>query len=293
MSRDGNWVVGLNAGAPEATVEARAVVLADGGFQANPALLRKYVGTDQVKRRATGTGQGDGLKMGLSVGGVAVNTSGFYGHLLALRALSDDQLWPYPILDALGSVGIVVGPAGRRLVDETHSGVTTTNAIAWSSDPLGHFVVFDDEAWNAEGRQGVTPANPHLIDHGATVFSAAILDELCRLAGIDQRGLAASTESVLRDPTHADPPRARPPKLSVPPFYAIPLVCGVTFTMGGLKVDGCARVLDRADSPIPGLFAAGGTMGGLHGGPRAGYAGGLLEAAVFGLLAGETAARRG
>jgi fumarate reductase flavoprotein subunit len=60
-----------------------------------------------------------------------------------------------------------------------------------------------------------------------------------------------------------------------------------------LRVDGHARVLDDRGEPIEGLYAAGGTMGGLHGGPNAGYAGGLLEAAVFGLLAGEHAAGRG
>jgi aldehyde dehydrogenase (NAD+) len=68
-------------------------------------------------------------------------------------------------------------------------------------------------------------------------------------------------------------------------------VAGVTFTLGGLRVDGRARVLDTGGAVIPGLYAAGGTMGGLHGGPRAGYVGGLLEAAVFGLLAGEDARR--
>jgi fumarate reductase flavoprotein subunit len=50
--------------------------------------------------------------------------------------------------------------------------------------------------------------------------------------------------------------------------------------------------LDADERPIPGLLAAGGTMGGLNGGPRSGYAGGWSEAASFGLLAAETAANR-
>jgi succinate dehydrogenase/fumarate reductase flavoprotein subunit len=61
--------------------------------------------------------------------------------------------------------------------------------------------------------------------------------------------------------------------------------------MGGLLVDGYARVLDLDERPIRGLFAAGGTMGGLHGGPRGGYVGGLSSALVFGLLAAEGADR--
>jgi fumarate reductase flavoprotein subunit len=80
--------------------------------------------------------------------------------------------------------------------------------------------------------------------------------------------------------------------LDAPPFRGIPVVAGVTFTLGGLRVDGSARVVDPSGAPIAGLYAAGGTMGGLHGGPRVGYAGGLLEAAVFGLLAGAHAGSR-
>jgi fumarate reductase flavoprotein subunit len=68
---------------------------------------------------------------------------------------------------------------------------------------------------------------------------------------------------------------------------AIPIVAGITFTMGGLLVNPSAQVLDEAERPIPGLYAAGGTMGGLQGGPRIGVAGGWSEASTFALLAVE------
>src|SRR2546430_16441630 len=64
--------------------------------------------------------------------------------------------------------------------------------------------------------------------------------------------------------------RAGTVKLERPPFHAIPVVAGVTFTFGGLRVDDHARVLTAAGEPVGGLYAAGGTMGGLHGGPGAG-----------------------
>jgi fumarate reductase flavoprotein subunit len=270
-------------------VRAQSVVLADGGFQANPALLRRYVGTDQIRRRATGTGSGDGLLMGLANGGVAVNMAGFYGHLLARASLERDDLWPYPILDLLAEVGAVVTTAGTRIVDEHLGGVTTTNAVAWSSDPAGCWLIVDDDAWQHEGTIGVTPPNPWLPAHGATVHTAATVRDVAALAGIDEPALERAISDV-RDGIATSPARTGVAKLRRPPFHAIALVAGVTFTLGGLRVDDHARVLDHRGDPIDGLYAAGGTMGGLHGGPRAGYAGGLLEAAVFGLLAGEHAA---
>lgn len=292
-----SWAVGVSAwprpergsGATD-WVGARTVALCDGGFQADPELLRRYVGTDAVRLRAAETSTGDGLRMGLAAGGVAVEMAGFYGHLLGREALWRDDLWPYPILDLVASVGTVVGPDGRRLVDEGHSGVTTSNVIAWSGNPDRCWLVVDHAGWEEEGRVGVTPPNPYLPDHGGTVMEATSVAELAALANIDLDGLVA-TVAQLADPSNAVPARTGRVRLSAPPFHAVAVCVGVTFTLGGLRVDGSARVLDAAGDPIPGLYAAGGTMGGLHGGPRAGYAGGLLEAAVFGLLAGADAAR--
>ena len=73
------------------------------------------------------------------------------------------------------------------------------------------------------------------------------------------------------------------------PFYAMPICAAITNTMGGIVVDGDARVLDKNDKPIPGLYAAGSTVGGLDGGPHAGYVGGLIKATI-GLRAAETIA---
>jgi fumarate reductase flavoprotein subunit len=267
---------------------ARAVVLADGGFQADPALLRRFVGTDRVRLRAAGTGTGDGLRMGMSVGAAAVQMRWFYGHLLAREAMRDGRLWPYPILDLLAGAGIVVGRNGRRIADEGHNGVTTANAVAGSDSPDGCWLVCDEAAWRADGSVGVCAPNPYLMQAGATVLRAPSIEALASEAGLDPAALSATAGEVLAG--QGRPARTGTVKLQQPPFYAVPLIAGVTFTLGGLRADGRARVLGTDGAAIPGLYAAGGTMGGLHGGPRAGYVGGLLEAAVFGLLAGEDAA---
>jgi tricarballylate dehydrogenase len=78
--------------------------------------------------------------------------------------------------------------------------------------------------------------------------------------------------------------------LDTPPFEAYQVTCGITFTFGGLRIDAAAQVLDTDLQPIPGLYAAGELVGGLF---YFNYPGGtgLMAGAVFGRLAGTSAAR--
>ena len=68
---------------------------------------------------------------------------------------------------------------------------------------------------------------------------------------------------------------------------AIPICPGITYTMVGIETDAQAQVLDAKATPIPGLFAAGATTGGLEGGKDTAYIGGLIKSGSFGLLAAE------
>ena len=79
--------------------------------------------------------------------------------------------------------------------------------------------------------------------------------------------------------------------IATPPFYAAPAIAGVTYTMGGIAIDGDARVLRRDGGSIEGLFAAGSATGGHEGGPRVGYTGGLSKALTFGWCAARAIAR--
>ena len=79
--------------------------------------------------------------------------------------------------------------------------------------------------------------------------------------------------------------------ITTPPFYAAPAIAGVTYTMGGIAIDGDARVLHRDGGSIEGLFAAGSATGGHEGGPRVGYTGGLSKALTFGWCAARAIAR--
>ena len=291
-------VIGTDRDRTGFRVRAHAVVLADGGFQANPAELRAHVSPapERLVQRNAGTGLGDGLRMAEAAGARLTERSKFYGHVLSRDALTNDKLWPYPWLDELVRSSIMIGADGRRFVDEGHGGVHVANQIAALADPAATSVIFDHAAWLGPGCERALSPNPYLQRIGGTVHSAPSLEALATLLAlpgevlIDEvtrfnAALAAGTLPGLIPPRTTTRFRAWPMLQS--PFYAIPAAAGITYTMGGIAIDGYSRVLGENDRPIPGLYAAGSCTGGLEGGPRAGYAGGLCKASTTGLRAGE------
>jgi len=301
LASEGGSVTGVvieNRGGRLTTVSAPAILLADGGFQADDELLRRYVGAgkSQIKLRGIETGTGDGLRMALDMGALVANMQYLYGHCLCRDALTNDQLWPYPWLDEIIKASLLVTSAGRRAGDEGVGGVGMANAIVRSGDPLGCWAIFDQAVWEGPGRGGFVPANPLIPKLGGTVVSADSLNELATRTGID---VAALTETVAahnrycREGAPLVPARTgKAHALEHMPWYAIPAVAGITDTCGGLLVNANAQVLGPGQLPIPGLYAAGTAMGGLQGAPQGGYVGGLSQAITFGVLAAEHIVKR-
>lgn len=284
------WRLQVSVAGRDTVVRTNAVIFADGGFQANPRLVRKHIGTAALRLRATTSSTGDALLMGQSVGADVCHMDGFYGHLLVHEALNDRRFWPYPILDGLASRGVIVDRRGRRFVDEAHSGVTTTNAVArLQRDDAPCWLVFDSAAWNSIGSVGDTPPNPYLVDQDAGIVRSKSIRQLAAATSMDATELRDTIRAVSERPHAARPPRSQAVAITRAPYFAVSVVAGVTFTLGGLRANSRAQVLDKDGRVLTGLYAAGGAMGGLHGGPRDGYLGGLLEAAVFGRIAGHHA----
>jgi fumarate reductase flavoprotein subunit len=126
-----------------ARMMAKAVVVADGGFQANLAMLKDTVTPqpDRIKVRATPSGTGDGIRMARDAGARITEVGAFYGHIQAREAMHDDRLWPYPNIDIAATGSILVDGSGNRFVDEGRGAVFITNAIAKLADPLSASVV--------------------------------------------------------------------------------------------------------------------------------------------------------
>ncbi|NKB19449.1 MAG: FAD-dependent oxidoreductase [Alphaproteobacteria bacterium] len=297
-------VIGIEAisEAEPQTLSANAIVIADGGFQANAELVKQNIGCDisHLQCRNAGTGVGDGMRMATEIGAEAVGLDSFYGHVLSRDAMTNEKLWPYPQVDLICATNIVVDSDGQRFADEGLGGISIANAIARLDDPLSATTIFDARTWeDAKTTDNVPPPNPSLPDAGGTVIEAATLRELADAASINAAGLSvtialynehiAYSAGPALSPIHTQTTYTAQPIID-PPFYAIPVCAGITVTSGGLSVNGRGQVMDTNDQPITGLHAAGSTVGGLEGGPRAAYVGGLIKSFCIGLLAAETIA---
>lgn len=284
---------------------AKAVVLADGGFEGNKEMVRRFITPhpEHLTMRAPESGKGDGMRFAEEAGGKLVSMEAFYGHILSADSLHREGLSPFPFLEFLAATGMMVDANGERFVEETKAGHFTSNALSRHGNGLAH-VIFDDAMWNSIGKHFFCPPNPNLVNAGGTLHKADDIEALAKKIGLDPKRLrdlidaqnrkaeASRAEDVRLASTRAAMPsygKGKHPAqaFTTPPYYAAPACAAMTCTLGGIAIDADARVLRKTGGVIRGLYAAGSSAGGVEGGPEVGYLGGLMKALVFGLLAAE------
>jgi fumarate reductase flavoprotein subunit len=279
------WRLTVDGPRPARHVEARHVVLCDGGFQASREMLTRYVGPQAsgIVLRAAVTGTGDALRMGLAAGAATAGLGRFYGHILSRDALHRD-LWPYPVLDALCEQGLIIDRWGRPLAAGFADGIQLANILARTEDPRGWSVVVPAGQGRGQGGGPAPAAGAAALDHlerlGGTVSRAGDARRLAAELGLPADRLAAAIEQRLGRPAAAGA------------LIGVPIVPGITATMGGLAVRADGAVLADDGSVLAGLFACGSACGGIQGGPRGGYLGGLAVAAVTAWITAATISRR-
>ena len=297
-------VVSATGGAPRLH-RAPAVILASGGFEADPEMRAAHLGPQwrEVKVRGTPHNTGDGITMGLMAG--AQRAGDWSGcHAVAwdanAPAYNTRRLSQHYERDSY-PFGVYVNIRGERFVDEGEDFRNYTYAR------IGQEIIRQPEqrAFQIFDKKTVPLLKAPYTLPDTTRIEAPTWGELAGKAGIEagplERTIAAFNASVNArpfNPAVKDGKAAlglRPPKsnwaqpLDVPPYVCFPVTCGITFTFGGLRIAPDARVLDVRDAPLRGLFACGELVGGLF---RHNYLGGsgLTAGAVFGRLAGEGAA---
>jgi tricarballylate dehydrogenase len=290
-------------------VTARAVILAAGGFEANPQLRASYLGPgwDMAKVRGTPYNTGEVLQMALALGAQP------YGHWSGCHSVAWDAAAPsaggdrevtnlftkqsYPL-------GVVVNSDVQRFIDEGEDYRNYTYA-KYGSEIMKQPGALAYQLFDAKTEPLLR--QDEYTAPGVSRFEAATIRELATKIQLDPDALHklvsdfnASIRDVEFNPAIKDGRRTvgiEPKKsnwalaLDTPPYYAFAVTCGITFTFGGLHIDKQAQVLDRVGVPMPGLYAAGELVGGIfyHNYPGGS---GLTAGAVFGRLAGRSAASR-
>jgi fumarate reductase flavoprotein subunit len=293
-------VVGVKAkktdGTPVVLKANKGVVMATGGFSANPEMRAKYniYWPDLPKTMPTtntSAATGDGIVMGEAVGANLVGM-GFI------------QLMPssHPVTGALSGglwtsaeSQVFVNKEGRRFVNEYAERDVLAAAALKQPDGLFYIICDQVTAGNPQpgGKNGWGDDIDTLIET-KSVYKADTLEDLAKQLGMSPSVLV---EEIKKYNSYVeqghDPEFGKSnfgPKIEVPPFYATPRSPSVHHTMGGLEIDTLARVIDKNGKPIPGFYAAGEVTGGIHAGNRLG-GNALADVMVFGRIAGESAAK--
>lgn len=286
-------VVGVKTslqGQPYDFKATKGVVIATGGFAANVDMRTKanpFYGAG-FKTTNLPSAQGEGITMGVKVGGVAVNM---------------EQIQTYPMCDPVSGAieliddarfegAILINQEGKRFIEELERRDVMSKAILRQTGQYCYALfnqAVEDRAHAIEHHQDEVVA----FSKTGVLMTGDTLEEIAQKAKIP---LDALKETVARVSEFAKTGkdtdfnyRGKFSDLSKGPYWIYRGVPSVHHTMGGLKIDAQARVLDAKGQPIPGLWAAGEVTGCTHGSNRLG-SNAYTDIMVFGRIAGAGAA---
>lgn len=284
----------------ERRLGARAVVIACGGFEGAPDLLREHLGPRGADMPLIAptlvNNRGDGIRLTKPLGGgLAGQFDMFHGEPVDRRSSKPDAVvYAYPF-------GILVNREARRFFDEGADSFDAT------FEQLGY------EIWANQGQEAYFIAEKAILDW-PNVANIILTDQppieadtiaaLAGKLGLDAAALSATvsrynaaiqpgdTDRTIRDGKAAvgiEPPKSNwATPIESPPYIAYPLTCAITFTFGGIRSDARARVLRQDGTPIAGLYAAGEVTGLYYNAYPAGTS--VLRALTFGRIAAREAA---
>ena len=262
------------------TVNAKAVVLATGGFGANLDMVVKYKPELKGFMTTNAAGiQGQGIEMAEAIGAATVDM---------------DQIQIHPTVEAntaaliteglRGDGAVLINAEGKRFIDEVGTRDVVSAAEIAQTGSYSWLVVDQAMVDASSVIQGY-------IKKGYTV-TGATYEELGKAMGVDAAAFAETMEKwngyveAKNDPDFGRTSFANP--LNTAPYYAVKVTAGVHHTMGGLKINANTEVLNEKGEVIPGLFAAGEVTGGVHGANRLG-GNAVADFTVFGRIAGAAA----
>ena len=284
LTNETGAVIGVEAkgkNGNKVTVNAKAVILATGGFGANLDMVVQYKPdlAGFMTTNAAGI-QGQGILMATEIGAATVDMEQIQIHPTVQADTAS------LITEGLrGDGAILVNANGERFIDEVGTRDVVSAAEIAQPDSFSWLVVDQKMVDASSVIQGY-------IKRGL-MLQGDSYEALAKELGIPADAFAATMEkwngyvAEKNDPDFGRTSFANP--LDTAPFYAVKVTAGIHHTMGGLKIDSQTHVLNTEGQIIPGLFAAGEVTGGVHGGNRLG-GNAVADFVVFGRIAGQQAA---
>lgn len=277
VDKDGNEVI---------FTANKGVIIATGGFGSNLEMRKKY--NAEYDERYMSTDQpgttGDGMIMAEKLGA-------------ALVGMENIQTYPTcsPVTGVLSYVAdtrfdgaILVNKEGNRFVEELDRRDVISKAILSQTDGMG-YLVWDKTIKDGSHMNEYMDEFEKLVKQG-TIIEANTIEEAAEFfeINVDQlkKTIANYNKFAEKGKDEDFNRRGELIGLTEAPYYIQKVAPSVHHTMGGLKIDTQARVIDREGNPIPGLFAAGEVTGGIHGTNRLG-GNAITDIIVFGKIAAE------
>ena len=262
------------------TINCKAVIIATGGFGANSEMVEKLnanlkgFGTTNV---AAATG--DGIAMGTAIGAATVDMEQIQTH----PTVHPETQTMYT--EAVrGNGAIIVNKEGARFTNEMGTRDVVSAAILEQTDGQA-WLIFDEAV-----RKSLKAIEGYIS--AGIVFQSETIEGLAAEIGADPATLSATMAKFADDVKAGNPDEFGRAGLELPlteaNFYACMVAPAIHHTMGGLKINTAAEVLNEERNAIAGLFAAGEVTGGVHGANRLG-GNAVTDIVVFGKAAGTSA----
>ena len=288
-----NKITGVKAETPdgELTVNAKSVVLATGGFGSNDEMTYEndHEIDEYVKSTNSPGATGDGIIMAEALNADTVDM---------------DQIQLYPVCDPetgrllyvgdtrLVGGALLINKEGKRFVEELGTRREISMAIKAQTDHVG-YLLWDEKSNEVTGTMASNPEEAEEQFEKGNLVKADTIEELAEHFDLDKDQLLETVKTFNENSKKEEDPefnlRMLGWTIEEGPYYMLKAAPAVHHTMGGLKINTDAQVIDKDGNPIEGLYAAGEVTGGIHGSNRLGSAA-IADITVYGRIAGENAA---